>query len=351
MIWRLLLIAAALLAAVLPLPPSRIEQLYSQGIFPRLQHGLTTLSNLTAFALFDGFVIVGVGLWLWLTLRDWRRGSRPRLRFAGRTVLRTGTLAAAAYLGFLFCWGWNYQRPPLTEVLHFDRTQVTSESARRLAIATVAQLNALHGDAHREDWLPRDQIDQRLLDAFWRTQEEIGTAPRIVAGRPKRTMFDLYFRRAGVAGMTDPYFLETLVASDLLPFERPQVVAHEWAHLAGYNDEGEANFVSWLATLQGSAAHQYSGWLFLYAEVADALGRAEFRAIAEGLDAGPREDLFAIRTRLTQNVSRRLSAVGWSVYDQYLKANRVESGTRSYGQVVSLILGTNADAGHRPVRR
>ena len=74
-IWRLLLIAAALGAALLPLPAGSVERFYSQGIFPWLQHGLTTLSNLTGFALFDGFVGVGVGWWLWLTLRDGRRAG------------------------------------------------------------------------------------------------------------------------------------------------------------------------------------------------------------------------------------------------------------------------------------
>ena len=99
--------------------------------------------------------------------------------------------------------------------------------------------------------------------------------------------------------MTDPYFLETLVACDLLPFERPFVVAHEWSHLAGIADEGDANFVGWLTCLRGSASHQYSGWLFLYGEVvARARRRATAarrrRTLAEGL--GP--ILTAIRERL-----------------------------------------------------
>ena len=46
--------------------------------------------------------------------------------------------------------------------------------------------------------------------------------------------------------MTDPFLLETLLAPDLLDVERPFVIAHEWAHLAGYADESEANFVAWL---------------------------------------------------------------------------------------------------------
>jgi hypothetical protein len=86
---------------------------------------------------------------------------------------------------------------------------------------------------------------------FAGVQRELGATRLAVPGRPKQTLLDLYFRRATVEGMTDPYFLETLIVSDLLPFERPFVVAHEWSHLAGFGDEGEANFVGWLTCLGG----------------------------------------------------------------------------------------------------
>ena len=105
--------------------------------------------------------------------------------------------------------------------------------------------------------------------------------------RPKATLLDFYFRRAGVAGMTDPYFLETLVERNLIPFERPFVVAHEWSHLAGFADESEANFVGWLTCLRGSNADQYSGWLFLYDELAGAVGRGGDRSGSRGT-TGPR---------------------------------------------------------------
>jgi hypothetical protein len=300
---------------------------------------LTTFSNLTVIPLFDVFVmtvVAGWGVSLW---RDWRSAPR-RWHVVRSAALRSVTIVAVAYLAFLLCWGWNYRRRPLTATVPFDAARVSAAGAERLAKQTIDALNALHQRAPEEGWTARDQIDARLVDAFWRAQHEVGSTTGIVPGRPKRTIFDLYFRRAGVAGMTDPYFLETFVATDLLPFERAHVIAHEWAHLAGFNDEGEANFVGWLATQKGTAAHQYSGWLFLYGEVADAVGRAPFRAIVDRLAPGPRADLRAIRDRLNRNVDRRVSAVGWQVYDQFLKANRVEEGTRSYGQVVTLILGT-----------
>ena len=44
-------------------------------------------------------------------------------------------------------------------------------------------------------------------------------------------------------------------------------------------------------------------------------------------------------------VSPRLSEAGWLVYDQYLKANRIEAGAASYGRVVQLVLGVHAGWG------
>jgi hypothetical protein len=148
--------------------------------------------------------------------------------------------------------------------------------------------------------------------------------------------------------MTDPYFLETFVASDLLPFERPFVVAHEWSHLAGFADEGDANFVAWLTCLRGTPAHQYSGWLSLYSEIAGGLDRTTAAEVSAKLADGPRDDLRAIRERLLQHINPQVSAAGWRVYDQYLKANKVEAGAASYADIVRLILGTKFTGDWQP---
>ena len=41
----------------------------------------------------------------------------------------------------------------------------------------------------------------------------------------------------------------------------------------------------------------------------------------------------------------------WAVYDQYLKANRVDDGIRSYSAVITLLLRTRFAADWVPVRR
>ena len=148
--------------------------------------------------------------------------------------------------------------------------------------------------------------------------------------------------------MTDPFLLEVLVDRNLLPFERPFVLAHEWAHLAGYADESEANFVGWLTCVNGAAPAAYSGWLYLYEEVLAALPREERVGLVRALAAGPRADLTAVAQR-TRRIHPLLQAVSWRVYDRYLKANRVGEGVASYDRALVLVLGSRFVNGWKPV--
>jgi hypothetical protein len=324
-------------AAAVPLPHAAVERWYSTGVYAFAQPVLTFASNVAPFSLFDAGGLSLVAAFLIFGLNDFARASG--WRSVGRITFRAAIWSARLYLLFFAVWGLNYQRERLAERLPFDQSAVTDAGAARLATACVDRLNALYPAAHAEGWLTSGAIDPALAGAFERVTRDLGASRRVVAGRPKQSALDWYFQRAGVAGMTDPFFLETLVATDLLPFERPFVIAHEWSHLAGLADEGEANAAGWFTCLHGSLGHQYSGWLFMYGEALTALPARERTALAARLKAGPRDDLRAIRDRLTRHVSPRVSRVGWRVYDSYLKANRVEAGTASYDEVLRLALG------------
>jgi len=347
MAWRPALVIAAAAAALVPLPATFVERVYSRRLYLVLQPLLTSLSNLAAFALFDGLLLVVALSWVVLSARDLRT-VKGRLR-AGVVVLwRTIVWVAALYLVFLCTWGLNYRRVPLAEVLGLDAARVTAPAVTDAAIVAAGRLNDLYGRAHDARSPAPPAIDQPLAAALERALADTGRPQTVVPGRPKGTIIDWYFRRVAVDGMTDPFFLEILVSRDLLPFERPFVTAHEWSHLAGVADEGEANFVGWLACMRGSPAAQYSGWLFMYSELVQVSSRADRAAIAAGLAGGPRQDLQAIRDRVARHVNPRLSAAGWRVYDSYLKANRVESGAASYGEVVRLALGARLASGGSP---
>ena len=128
------------------------------------------------------------------------------------------------------------------------------------------------------------------------------------------------------------------------------MTAHEWAHLAGYADESEANFIGWLVCLQGPPAAEYSGQLALLWQVLPALSREDRQAAVKTLSPGVRADLAAIADRLSK-ATPVLREASWRVYDKYLKANRVEKGVRSYDAALELMLGTRFSAGWVPETR
>jgi hypothetical protein len=331
-----------------PVPSSWVNWVYSSRVYPTVQRPVTTVSNAVPFALFDALVLIVAAVWAVALVRDIRRASRRPAALS--VVLRTITIGAGAYLAFLLLWGFNYRRIALAEMLQIDRTAISRDAARRLHGVSIDRLNGLADQAHQLGWYPLAEIDPALRDGLARTVHDLSLPMPIVA-TPKRTLFDWYFRRAGVEGMTDPFFLETLVVSDLLPFERPIVVAHEWSHLAGLADESAANFAGWLACLHGSPADQYSGWLFLYEELGAVLPRADRDAGAARLGPTARADLAAARARILRNIEPRMSAAAWRAYDSYLKSNRVQAGTRSYGEVVQLVLGTRFADDWTPLHR
>jgi hypothetical protein len=338
-VWWVALILVAAGAAIVPLPPAWVEHAYSTSVYPGVQRLVTPVSNLAPFALFDVLIVAAIAASLLPVIADIATRRHSAIRIIARFLFRSVVLGASFYLVFLMLWGLNYRRQKLTEKLQFDASAPSAAAALAAATAVVEQLNALHDRAHAIGWRPLAEIDPALVTAFGRVTRDLGARATTVAGRPKVTLLDPYFRRAGVEGMIDPYFLETLVQRGILPFERPFVVAHEWSHLAGFADESEANFVGWLTCVRGSVANQYSGWLFLHSELARAMRGRDRAAVSAMLAAGPRADLNAIATRYREQVNPRISAAGWRVYDQYLKANRIEAGAASYDEVIRLVLG------------
>jgi len=326
--------ALAIAGALAPIPSSLVERWYSLGIYPILQRVLTSASDLFPFALFDVLWVSASAAFAAVSYRcirtaGWRAGGL-------RLALLAARATAIVYLAFLATWGLNYRRVPLIDKLAFDPAGVTAAAASRLGDDNAATLNGLYARAHETpESLPS------LAAAFQDAVRSLGARRPVVPGRPKPTLLGGYFHEVSVAGMTDPFLLETLIAPDLLDVERPFVIAHEWAHLAGYADESEANFVAWLTCRRGDARARYSAALAL-------IGYARPRkALNDALDLGPSIDIYAISYRYART-NQTLRFAARQGYDKYLKANRVERGVESYDTVVQLILGTALDQHGNP---
>jgi hypothetical protein len=326
------LIIAALTAAIAPVPASSVERLFSRGMYPLLQRVLTPASNLVSVAVLDIAVLLLLIVIAAIGVRELRAGGLKRA--ARRVSILLLQIVAVGYLLFLVVWGLNYRRVPLEQKLDFERSRVNQQQAVALASEAVRRVNRLHGDAHAV------AFDRNVLArAFAAAEQTLGSVRGTRTGRPKQSVLGLYFRAAAIDGMTDPIFLEVILNPDLLAVELPEVLAHEWSHLAGYADESEANFLAWLTCLRGDALAQYSGWLSAYRRAAGVLPRA-VRASLPPLDDGPRSDLDAIAVRFRRS-SPFIREAARGAYDSYLKANRITEGIENYDLVIQLMLGTS----------
>ena len=336
-----MVIAAAGLVLV-PLSPEFIERVYATSFYPALQADLTSWSNLTSLSLFDALIatvaVLFIAAW-WRCLRQaWRRRA-----FAGvaRAAWRTVVLAAVFYLWFALAWGLNYARAPIEHAIGFHATRVTPAALRALAERATTEVNARYAAAHQNGFPAIGDVPPALVTALHQVEQRLGRPRATVPSRAKRTLLAHFFRASGVDGMHAPFLLETLLNPDLTGPERPAVLAHEWAHLAGYAPEADASFVGLLAALRADPGSQYSAWLVLFEQSVGQLPRQEQRRLVERLDDGPRADRRAIENRLEARVGV-VAQASWETYDQYLKSQGVDEGVESYTRVVELLLGAGA---------
>ena len=336
------LVAVAAVCASIPVPSRYVESVYSRTIYPAMQWWVTMASNTVPIALLDVALGVVLSALAWrFVVRARRFGFRRASGWALVTLIRSG---AVAYLAFLALWGLNYRRMPLEQRLDYDRTRMTRESVLAFANRAVNEINAGYAAAHALTG-NLTALEYAFLDA----ELALGSRSPTMLGDPKRSLLTLYFRAAGIDGMTDPIFLEIIVNPEVLDVERPMVVAHEWSHLAGYANESEASFLAWLACMRGDALAQYSGWFAAYEHAMRALPRQD-RAAVKTLDPGPRDDLRAMVARYGR-ASPVVRKAAEGVYDEYLRANRVAEGIGSYDAVLRLMVATRLDPEWKPALR
>ncbi len=334
-----ILVLAAILALWRP-PMGFLNRSYGADFYPSAQRTVTTLTNRTPFALGDVLVVVVIVLTagIWIT----QLHHSPARRAWPRALLRSLALAGFLYAWFIVAWGWNYARPSLAESLGYVPDQPKHRQLDALENALVAALDRTATAAHAEH--SRGTADDPALQAARaRTLRAIRVDTPSVATRPKRWMFDFYFNAVGISGMFFPFTYETFVASDVLWFEFPFAIEHEWAHVAGIARESDANFVAALATL-GSADPivHYSGLLEVYAALPR--GPSDRRLSKLVLD-----DYAAIRRRNQRRIVPLVSRVAWKTYDSYLKSQHVRTGLVNYSEYVRLLFGT--DVGREALAR
>ena len=346
-----LLAAAFVLQAVASRNPQLVERYYSRNLFPVITRVLSLLNNVVGFSVAELMIYVLAAALAGVVIFQTRQIFLRRRRITW--LLRTDLLvlmwtSGSMTLLFLLVWGLNYQREPLGVKLGFAGRSASDQQLKTISEAIVNGVNSNYGELHAGEStegsspgpLSRAQVYD-LIETGYQHESIIGSAVGGGYGRPKPVYLSGIMSHLGLSGFYMPFTGEPNFNSAQPDFDLPFVTAHEKAHQRGFAREDEANFLAFVVCINSAHPYvRYSGYLnglrvigsFAYSD--PDFYEALYRRVGEG----PRNDLQARAAfwALSEGPAR---AVAEKVNNSYLKANRIESGTRNYSEDVALIVG------------
>jgi uncharacterized protein DUF3810 len=329
-----LAIVLAWIAASAALPAGWVEHAYANGMFAALNRALVPFTDRLPIAFSDvegAAVLIAAVVWWVRAIRHAPRGRKGRTVLA--LVAHTAGFVALGIVVFELAWGINYRRPTVAARVQYSEARVTDAAVARFSERIVDTLNANVVAAHKET-LDRD----KLRAAFEPLVRRLGDGWDVAVGVPKTTILQPYYDAAGIGGQYSPFSFETLLNASFLPVEVPRALAHEWAHVGGFTNEGDANYIGTLACLRShDPLIRYSGAYWTYGELPESQ-RRRLR-----LDPRVNEDFRLGRERFLRHYKPQIFAMQWRFYDRYLRSSGVAGGVASYGQFLKLLVGTPMD--------
>ena len=348
--------------------------IYTTRIYPIIGSLLSPISGLFPFAVGDIFIALSI-VWVFfypIYEIKWRKQLAKRFFFLAakrgcypkkKVVFgRVAEYLLWIYAWFYIAWGLNYSQPNIYCRTGMKPVEVSEAKFREFAYRYADSINSLSEerrvkseetafDDQREsqfNGMVDDGLKNRVRDAVLKGYNEIGAKEGINAPfnqhpHAKTMLFTPLSSMSGVTGSMGPFFCEFTLNGDIRPHDYPAIYAHEFAHLLGIANEGEANFYSYIVcTASSDKAVKFSGYYHIFFHVLrnvfDILGEKEGEKFLKYIRP---EIIQLARSDRNYWLSKRckvLDAAQDFIFDLYLRGNHVAEGRKSYSGVVALIL-------------
>ncbi len=345
--WLLLIVFGLLLPGLAGNHPSAAEW-YARYIYPSISGFLGSLSGFFPFSLVEVAIyslisgVVGAVLYYAFGCI---RGRIPGVRFA-RLLITLAITGGVLLNAFYVLWGFNYSRPTLFELLDLPVQDRPTEDLQQLCEALSLEAASLRSEVAEDSQgvytLPQGwrAAFADLPAAFEALGEKIPLFSQKVPAA-KGVLASEGMSYGGIAGIYIPYTAEANVNIHQPALLLLSSAAHESAHYLGIAKEDEANFVAYLACMEaGDAATAYSGVMLALIHCTNALydaNPAAFMAVRQNYSEGMVRDILAYNAYWERYDGAVEAAVN-EINDGYLKHNRQQSGIKSYGLMVDLML-------------
>ena len=332
----LLILVASVLAARFYV---HIGEWYSVTLYPLISASLSWLASWIPFSL-EEVVVVGASLLLiFIIIAGIRRGDGFR-----KIIFRACEILLWIYVWFYIGWGCNYYRESIYSRTGVER-QAYDESVFNAFLSEYADsLNASFNDLQTGNMrVSPDLLEKDIKETYASLSEVYRLSQPCQWQRPKRLLFNGLYSSVGVMGFVGPFFSETQINNDLLPAQIPFVYAHEYSHLLGVSSEDEANYWAYTTCIASDIPSiRYSGYFsllpYVLANASRVLPEEEYRALLSQIRPEILEQYSAQRDFWNSKYSKVLGKIQTTIYDAFLKGNKVSCGTASYFEVIDMII-------------
>lgn len=349
-IWLLLLAPLGLLLTLMArVDPRWVESIHAKYVYPLFANSIGWLLSLAPFSILEILIILaGAGLLFYIV---WAivRAVRSRAQWKNhiwRLALNLCCGASVIYFGFVLFMGLNYYRASITEHLQISVQKSTKEELYSLCELLVHDCNFYRAQLQEDEQgvaVLQDggyyETAEAARDAYAALEEKI---PALQAAdiRNKPLLTSKLFSMVLTSGIYVPF--ESGINVDAPALSVPSTMCHELTHFRGFMREEEANFLGYLACMGSERADFcYSGSLLAFDYAFSALYQEDVQLaqkIARLCDAGLLRDFQAMDDYWNQYRGTVVGETSQEIYDQYLQSNGQQSGIKSYGEMVDLLL-------------
>lgn len=331
---------------------TKVAEIYSRYVYGVLRMPFVWLHQLLPVSLTEIAValltLTAIPLLILWIVKGVKRKKEERLGYFGRSLRRLVVLALSAYTLYMLYHGLNFNRQSLFVNLELPQRKYSKEELYQVTQWLVTKVNQASEKVERdkEGYFVLNQGENRRealkrADRSYSLTAETTSLIHPTMPRVKPVLLSPWWSYTGVTGMYNPILSENCINTDTTLDEMLFTAQHELAHSQGFSREDEASFWAYYNGIRHpDSDYQYSAWLSTYVYFNNAvfgIDKAQWGALYDQLHAEIKQDL-GRRSAYWQRFETPVMTVSEKVNDSFLKVNRVEDGTRSYGRMMDLVM-------------